>query len=61
MINIVIVDDHDIVRAGLKRLLENQENIEVVGDFGTGEIAYEFIRKNKKTISKNKYFNFINA
>tara|TARA_B100001142_G_scaffold216555_1_gene214715 strand:- start:454 stop:1071 length:618 start_codon:yes stop_codon:yes gene_type:complete len=46
MINIVIVDDHDIVRAGLKRLLENQENIEVVGDFGTGEIAYEFIRKN---------------
>ena len=46
MINIVIVDDHDIVRAGLKRLLENQEHIEVVGDFGTGEIAYEFIRKN---------------
>tara|TARA_B100001758_G_C18351188_1_gene579986 strand:+ start:333 stop:950 length:618 start_codon:yes stop_codon:yes gene_type:complete len=46
MINLVIVDDHDIVRAGLKRLLENQENIEVVGDFGTGEIAYEFIRKN---------------
>ena len=47
MINLIIVDDHDIVRAGLKRLLENQENIDVVGDFGTGEIAYEFIRKNE--------------
>ena len=47
MINLIIVDDHDIVRAGLKRLLENQENIDVIGDFGTGETAYEFIRKNE--------------
>ena len=47
MINLIIVDDHDIVRAGLKRLLENQENIDVIGDFGPGETAYEFIRKNE--------------
>ncbi|MDC0182636.1 response regulator transcription factor [Nitrosomonadales bacterium] len=51
MINLIIVDDHDIVRAGLKRLLENQDNIDVVGDFGTGEIAYEFIRKNEVDVA----------
>jgi len=47
MINLVLVDDHDIVRAGLRRLLENQQDIKIIGDFGTGEIAYEFIRKNE--------------
>ena len=47
MIKLVLVDDHDIVRAGLKRLLENQQDIKIIGDFGTGEIAYEFIRKNE--------------
>ena len=47
MIRLVLVDDHDIVRAGIKRLLENNQNIKVVGDFGNGETAYEFIRENK--------------
>ncbi len=47
MIKLILVDDHDIVRAGLKRLLENQKNINVVADFGCGETAYEYIRKNE--------------
>lgn len=46
MINLILVDDHDIVRAGLRRLLENQLNINIVGDFGSGEVAYQFLRKN---------------
>ena len=46
MIKIILVDDHDIVRAGIKRLLENQFNIDVIGDFGKGETAYQFIRDN---------------
>jgi len=46
MIKLMLVDDHDIVRAGLRRLLENQKNINIVGDFGSGELAYQFLRKN---------------
>ena len=47
MIKLILVDDHDIVRAGLKRLLENQDDINIMGDFGNGETAYKFIRKNE--------------
>lgn len=46
MIKLVLVDDHEIVRAGLRRLLENQEDIDVIGDFGSGETTYQFLRKN---------------
>ena len=46
MIKLILVDDHDIVRAGLRRLLENQKNINIVGDFGSGELAYQFLREN---------------
>jgi DNA-binding NarL/FixJ family response regulator len=46
MIKLILVDDHDIVRAGLRRLLENQKNINIVGDFGSGELAYQFLRAN---------------
>jgi two-component system, NarL family, invasion response regulator UvrY len=47
MINLILVDDHDIVRAGIKRLLENQQNFNIVGDFGSGEAVYQFLRKNE--------------
>ena len=47
MINLILVDDHYIVRAGIKRLLENQKNFNIVGDFGSGEAAYQFLRKNE--------------
>ena len=50
MINLILVDDHEIVRAGIKRLLENQQNFNVVGDFGSGEAAYQFLRENEVDI-----------
>ncbi|MBL6686419.1 MAG: response regulator transcription factor [Methylophilaceae bacterium] len=50
MIDLVLVDDHDIVRAGIKRLLENQKKINVVGDFGSGEAAYRFLRNNNADV-----------
>ncbi|MBL6729052.1 MAG: response regulator transcription factor [Methylophilaceae bacterium] len=46
----MLVDDHDIVRAGIKRLLENQKKINVVGDFGSGEAAYRFLRNNNADV-----------
>ncbi len=38
-ITLLIVDDHSILRAGLRLLLNRQPNMEVVGEAGTGEEA----------------------
>lgn len=38
---ILIVDDHGIVREGLKSLLQNQSDMEVVGEGQDGQIAVE--------------------
>ena len=41
MINVVLVDDHAVVRDGLKALLEANPGIKVVGDAATGQQAIE--------------------
>jgi two-component system response regulator NreC len=38
-ISVIVVDDHAVVRSGLKLLLDAQEDIEVVGEGGTAEQA----------------------
>ena len=43
-ITIVIADDHEVVRAGLRRLLESQSELEVVGEAADGESACEVVR-----------------
>ncbi len=40
-IRVLIVDDHTIVRQGLKALLDMEKDIEVVGEAGTGKEAIE--------------------
>jgi DNA-binding NarL/FixJ family response regulator len=40
-IRILIVDDHEIVRSGLRRLLETQSGWEVCGEAGNGKEAIE--------------------
>src|SRR5438034_7797174 len=39
MIKIVLVDDHAVVRSGLRLLLDGQEDIEVVGEAGNAKDA----------------------
>ena len=39
MINVLIVDDHDLFRAGLRCRLESEPDIQVVGEAGTAEQA----------------------
>jgi len=39
VIRVQVVDDHAVVRLGLKYILENQNNIEVVAESGCGECA----------------------
>lgn len=41
MVHILIADDHSVVRAGLKALLERQGNFRVVAEAATGEEAIE--------------------
>lgn len=42
-IRVLIADDHDLFRAGVRSLLEKEPEIEVVGEAGTGRAALTFI------------------
>src|SRR5688572_13049422 len=41
MIRVMLVDDHRLVRAGLRRVLDEQPDIKVVAEAGTGEEAMD--------------------
>jgi DNA-binding NarL/FixJ family response regulator len=41
MVRILIADDHEVVRSGLRRILEAQQNWEVVAEAGDGKEAIE--------------------
>ena len=45
MVNILIVDDHELVRAGLKGILAVSSEYQVVGEAETGEQALELIKE----------------
>lgn len=47
MIKVLIVDDHDIVREGLKQIVAETSNITVGGEARTGAEALELIRETK--------------
>ena len=44
-IRVLIADDHAILRQGLKRILEEEEDLEVVGEAATGKAAVERTRE----------------
>lgn len=44
MISLLLVDDHDLVRAGIRRILEDDPNVRVLGEASTGEEAIEMVR-----------------
>src|SRR5690606_10020283 len=46
MIRILLVDDHPIVRTGLRALFENYEDISVIGEASSGEEAVQFVKAN---------------
>jgi two-component system response regulator NreC len=41
MIRLLLVDDHEVVRSGLRMLLENEKDVEIVGEYGTAQDALE--------------------
>ena len=47
MINILIVDDHAIVREGLRRIIDDTSEINVAAEASTGQKALDLILENK--------------
>lgn len=45
MIKILIVDDHDLVREGIRTMLEQDSGLEVVGECGDGQEAIRAVRE----------------
>ena len=50
MIRIVVVDDHAVVRSGLRMLLEAEDDIEVVGEAGNTRDAVFEVRAQKPDV-----------
>ena len=50
-IRVVIVDDHGIVRAGLKALLRKQEDMEVVAEAATGQAALDLVQRHQPDVT----------
>jgi DNA-binding NarL/FixJ family response regulator len=47
---ILLAEDHKIVRAGFRRLLELEDDFEVVGEVEDGRQAVAFVKENRPTV-----------
>ena len=45
MIRVLLVDDHQLVRSGIRRILDDAGDISVVGEAGSGEEAIQMVRE----------------
>ncbi len=45
MIRVLVVDDHDLVRMGISRMLSDSADIEVVGEAGSGDMAIKMAKQ----------------
>ncbi len=50
MVNIVLVDDHHVVRQGLKALLEAERDFQIVGEAGDGLEAVRLVERLKPDV-----------
>lgn len=50
-LRVVLADDHDMVRAGLRSILESFGNLEVVGEAGDGRAALEIIAEQQPHVA----------
>jgi len=50
-IQVIIADDHPIFRSGLKQIIEEDDDIEVLAEVGDGEKALEVINDKKPEIA----------
>ena len=50
MIRVVIIDDHVVVRAGLRYIIEADPELELIGEFGGGLGAADFVMYNNPDV-----------
>jgi len=50
VIRILVVDDHDLVRTGICRILNDINDFKVIGELGSGEDAVDYCRKKTPDI-----------
>lgn len=50
-IRVLLADDHHIVRAGIRQLLESAKDIQVIAEAGDGEEAQALIQENKPDVA----------
>ena len=50
MIRVALVDDHDLVRTGIRMILERERDIEVVAELASGEDAVRMARQLKPNV-----------
>jgi DNA-binding NarL/FixJ family response regulator len=50
-IRVLLVDDHAVVRAGIRQFLEHADDIVVVGEAGDGEAAERFIQQDQPDVA----------
>lgn len=50
MIKLLLVDDHELVRTGIRRILEDVSDFKVVGEVHNGEEAIKFCRSNSPDV-----------
>src|SRR5512137_1326498 len=50
-IRVLLADDHHIVRAGIRQLLESAKDIQAVAEAGDGEEAQTLIQKHKPDVA----------
>jgi|TARA_B110000090_G_scaffold206830_1_gene257030 two-component system invasion response regulator UvrY len=50
LINILLVDDHELVRTGIRKILDEIKGLKVVAEVNTGEDAVKFCRQNQPDV-----------
>ena len=50
-ISVLLVDDHEIVRVGFRRLIETTDDIKVLAEASSGEEAYQLVQDLKPDVT----------
>ncbi len=50
MVKVVLVDDHDLVRMGIRRLLDDTPDVEIVGEANSGETAISEVGRTQPDV-----------
>jgi two-component system invasion response regulator UvrY len=50
MINILIADDHELIREGLKKILKKEPDMEVMGEASNAQQVFELVKNRKLSI-----------